>query len=127
MVKHVEAIWLLEKEAATAQQLKETAARMGNAEMAALVNRRLVTLRSAVEVLMAYDSDYKTSRTPRVGLTELEIRQVMEANGFKPYPEVGDDLKPHCYKAIREILKLYNVKIAEREIAARHKADTKTE
>ena len=31
------------------------------------------------------------------------IKTIMTANGFKTYPEVGDDLKPYCYAAVRAI------------------------
>lgn len=43
------------------------------------------------------------SLNPIEPLDNPTIKSIMVANGFKTYPEVGDDLKPYCYAAVRAI------------------------
>ena len=49
----------------------------------------------------------------RKPLTNEQIKRILTANGFKTYPELGDDLKPYCYAAIRAIEAAHGIEDAK--------------
>jgi len=61
----------------------------------------LAALASAYESPALQQLTYELK--PVEPLDNPTIKSIMVANGFKTYPEVGDDLKPYCYAAVRAI------------------------
>jgi len=65
------------------------------------------------QITHIYNCGYAGAIDTKDGIIELlkpiepldnqTIKSIMVNNGFKTYPEVGDDLKPYCYGAVRAI------------------------